>query len=394
MSPPARHFKTDGLENLPKPDYHVELLASLERINTYNPPVHTCSTGWSFSGLYKGPTSIAFLFHQLSQLYPDLTFKSQTFTEWAEDYLKLSEVYVTRKAHVDPDHCGIANETLAYLAVSAVITNDSSLVQKLCSYESVICGEGGSNEWLYGRAGYLYLLRLCRTHFDKQTGPTKSINQTIERTVTRVLSTPLPWTWHGKQYLGAAHGYSGIIAQLVLSLPESADRLEGLVNDLLDTQFPSGNFPSSIEGTLGKSPQTGSDRLVQFCHGGPGLVASLEPIKGHFAPGTQSRIDTAIEKAKEDISARGLLTKSPCLCHGIAGNVFCSIDDRFLAAMSTAQIEARAEGEASGDENGWMADAGLSDSFVGLWTGEAGRAWVWAVADTKSARRLVGFNDI
>ena len=29
----------------------------------------------------------------------------------------------------------------------------------------------------------------------------------------------------------------------------------------------------------------------------------------------------------------------------------------------------------------WMAKAGRSDDFVGLWTGEAGRAWCWAVLD-------------
>jgi hypothetical protein len=49
-------------------DYHQELLASLSRINLYNPPVQTCSTGWSFSGFYSGPTSIAYLFYRLSSL--------------------------------------------------------------------------------------------------------------------------------------------------------------------------------------------------------------------------------------------------------------------------------------------------------------------------------------
>ncbi|KAK5936937.1 hypothetical protein PMZ80_010875 [Knufia obscura] len=402
MSSHARHFKNDSLNDLPKPDYHTELLSSLERINTYNPPVHTCSTGWSFSGLYKGPTSIGFLFHRLSQLYPDLTFKSQSLLEWAEAYLKLSEVHVTRKADVDPDHCGIANETLSYLAVNSVISNDASLAQKLCAYESTMNDKGGSNEWLYGRAGYLYLLRLCRTHFNKQqqASVTKSLEQTIERTVNRIMSTPLPWTWHGKQYMGAAHGYFGIVAQLVLSLPDSAQKLESLVSDLLDTQFESGNFPSSIEGFLGKNAMTGSDKLVQFCHGAPGFVTSLEPVKMYFSSEIQSRITRALESAKDDICKRGLLTKSPCLCHGIAGNAPCftdSKDDRFekfLVAMSTEQIEANARGGRGGLEKGWMEDAGQSDGFAGLWTGEAGRAWVWAVADRKDERRLLGFNDV
>lgn len=396
----ARHFKNDGLNHLPSPDYHTELVASLERINTYNPPVHTCSTGWSFSGLYQGPTSIAFLFYRLSDLYPDLTFKSQSLLEWAEDYLKLGEVYVVRKPQVDSDHCGIANETLAYLAVSAVVSGDASLTQKLCGYEGVINAKGGSNEWLYGRAGYLYLLRLCRTHFSQQANVAQLLDQTIKRTATRILDRPLPWTWHGKQYSGAAHGYFGIIAQLVLSLPEIAQKLDVLVSELLDTQFPTGNFPSSINGHLGKNASSGSDRLVQFCHGAPGFVTSVEPIKHCFSSDLQAQIETALAKARDDVWERGLLTKQPCLCHGIPGNALAFTDPaderfgRFLAAMSTKQLEARAKRGAGGVDTGWMEDAGMSDGFAGLWTGEAGRAWTWAVADKGLERRLIGFNDV
>jgi len=391
MSSHARHFKNDGLDNLPRPDYHAELLASLERINTYNPPVHTCSTGWSFSGLYKGPTSIAFLFNRLSQFYPDLTFKSQSLQEWAEDYLKLGDV--ARKSHVDPDHCGVANETLAHLAVSAVIRNDPSLAEKLGGYNSVINSEGGgSNEWLYGRAGYLYFLRLCRTHFKRQEGITKSLDQAIEHTVGRILNTPQPWTWHGKQYMGAAHGYFGIITQLALSNPGTLKYLDNLLNKILDTQFSSGNFPSSVEGSLGKDAAIGSDKLVQFCHGAPGFVISLEPIKGYLSSDLLKRLDTALENAREDTWRRGLLTKEPCLCHGIAGNALCFTNlgderfEKFLAAMSSEMLEDRAKG--------WMEDAGVTDEFAGLWTGEAGRAWVWAVADKGLERRCIGFSDV
>ncbi|KAK5080817.1 hypothetical protein LTR70_000478 [Exophiala xenobiotica] len=373
MSSHARHFKNDGLDKLPRPDYHAELLASLERINTYNPPVHTCSTGWSFSGLYKGPTSIAFLFNRLSQFYPDLTFKSQSLQEWAEDYLKLGDV--ARKSHVDPDHCGVANEMLAHLAVSAVIRNDPSLAEKLGGYNSVINSEGGgSNEWLYGRAGYLYFLRLCRTHFKRQDGITKSLDQAIENTVGRILNTPPPWTWHGKQYMGAAHGYFGIITQLALSNPGTLKYLDNLLNKILDTQFSSGNFPSSVDGSLGENAAAGSDRLIQFCHD------------------LQKRLDTALENAREDTWRRGLLTKEPCLCHGIAGNALCFTDlgderfEKFLAAMSSEMLEDRAKG--------WMEDAGVTDEFAGLWTGEAGRAWVWAVADKGLERRCIGFSDV
>lgn len=117
-------------------DYHQELLASLSRINLYNPPVQTCSTGWSFSGFYSGPTSIAYLFYRLSSIYPDLLFKHQTLLEWAEAYLQLSAH--VRKSPPDPNHCGIANETLAYTALSAVLNDDASIVKQLCDYSNAM----------------------------------------------------------------------------------------------------------------------------------------------------------------------------------------------------------------------------------------------------------------
>ena len=72
----------------PIPDPHEELLLSLSRINTFNTPVQTCSTGWTFHGFYAGPTSITLLFYRLSQLYPDLEFKSQSLLDWAQAYLR------------------------------------------------------------------------------------------------------------------------------------------------------------------------------------------------------------------------------------------------------------------------------------------------------------------
>lgn len=35
-----------------------------------------------------------------------------------------------------------------------------------------------------------------------------------------------------------------------------------------------------------------------------------------------------------------------------------------------------------------------SDDPASLWTGEAGRAWAWAVADRGLEKRLLGYNDV
>ncbi|KAI0430618.1 hypothetical protein F5Y09DRAFT_223225 [Xylaria sp. FL1042] len=360
-------------------DTRNELVASLKRVTKLHPPVHTCSTSWSFSGLYSGPTSIAFLFYRLSQIYPNLEFERQSLFEWAQAYLQLGAR--TPKRTPTPSHCGVGDETLAYLALNTVISGDTSLAKQLCSYAESINSstDDGSNEWLYGRAGYLYLLRLCRDVFpeDRYSRTADLLDRTIKNTVNRILGTRTPWVWHGKQYLGAAHGCISIITQVVLSIPSVAPQLQPLLSGLIDHQFPSGNFPSSLP--------AGSDRLVQFCHGGPGFVISLRTLLPYF-PEISNRVEKAISAAQSDIWKRGLLTKEPCLCHGIAGNSLAFDDDdrfnHFLSFMGSERIEEL------------MQDSSRDNGKAGLYTGESGRAWCWAVADKSLPRTCIGYNDI
>lgn len=380
MSAHQRHFKNTG-QPVSQFDPHQELLASLERINTYNPPVATCSTGWKFSGLYIGPTGVAYLFYRLSKLYPNLDFKQQPLVDWAEAYLALGNH--VRKSNPDQNHCGVANETLAHLACSAVILDDASLAKQLCSYETVINGvDDGSNEWLYGRAGYLYLLRMCKGHFanDEHIATLTKINYAIEKTVQRIMKVPLPWNWHSKEYLGAVHGTIGIIAQCIMSVPSTAPYFGDLLRKVLSIQLPSGNFPSS------SPPQ--DDTLVQFCHGAAGFIIALNAIKTPYPKRELSKkIEEAISKAQETIWERGLLTKDPCLCHGIAGNLLAFEDkerrDVFLSWMTSEVLES----------TGWLKEAGHTDRFASLYNGEAGRAWAWAAAE-KGLQVCVGFSDV
>ncbi|XP_077265697.1 lanC-like protein 2 isoform X1 [Temnothorax americanus] len=74
-------------------------------------------------------------------------------------------------------------------------------------------------------------------------------------------------------------------------------------------QFSSGNFPSS----MGNS----SDKLVQWCHGVPGMSALFCLAYKVFEDGTF--LETAIQ-CGEVIWERGLLKKGYSICHGVAGN--------------------------------------------------------------------------
>ncbi|KAI0974628.1 hypothetical protein F4678DRAFT_383402 [Xylaria arbuscula] len=378
MATSARYFENQTAST-GAVDAQSELIASLKRITRLYPPVHTCSTSWSFGGLYSGPTSIALLFYRLSQIYPNLEFEYQSLLEWAQAYLQLGAR--TPKRAPTPCHCGVGEEALAHLALDSVISEDTGLAKQLCSSAELINSskDDGSSEWLYGRAGYLYLLRLCRGVFSeaRHSRTAALLGKAIDMTVSRILEETGRWVWHGKKYIGAAHGHVSIVTQVVLSKPSVAHRLRPLVSELIGHQFPSGNFPSSIP--------AGSDRLVQFCHGGPGFVISLRSLLPFF-PDLSEDIEKTIRAAQSDIWKRGLLTKEPCLCHGIAGNSL-ALDDNgqfahFLSFMRSERIEEMMQG--------YTRDNGRA----GLYTGEAGRAWCWAVADKNLPKTCIGYNDI
>ncbi|KAK7750005.1 hypothetical protein SLS62_008114 [Diatrype stigma] len=404
MSPSQRRFTHhQDAGDIHTLDPHHELLQCLSRISTYNPPVRT---GWgSNNGFYSGPTSIAYLFYRLSLIYPDLQFEQRSLFDWADSYLGLGSLPSAGEGAPDSDHCGIANGTLASLTLRSIMRNDQDLAHVLCEHAETIndAEEEGSNEWLYGRAGYLYFLRLCRSHFEtrhRSQALTTKLTQAIESTVRRIMESPLPWTWHGKEYVGAAHGSMGIITQIVLSCTpgKHPPALDDVVRKLIEMQLPTGNFPSSVRRS---SYSDHDDRLVQFCHGGPGIVMSLSCIVPCFPTDLQDKMQAVMERARADIWNRGLLTKPPCLCHGIVGNAlaFTEPDDaRFeqvLAYASTEGLGGNVKADpARGIDKGWLQDAGRDDKFAGLYTGEAGRAWAWAVADKKLPRTCIGYNDV
>jgi lantibiotic modifying enzyme len=353
-------------------DAHLELEKSLNRIVQGHP----AQPG---TGLYAGSTSISYLFWRLSQIYPELRISNKRLGFWCLRYLEMSKQAQVMGAEVDSAHCGVANEHLALLAVAAAINKDAVLLDKLCSYSSVITSksDAGSDEWLYGRAGYLYFLRMLRVSFKDDTDAVDLIQKVIETVVRRIASSPQPWSWHGKVYLGAAHGAIGIILQVVLSSPNSAPEYREMLESLLSLQYPSGNFPSSL-------PASG-DRLVQFCHGAPGFVIALVSLRPYF-PELQKEIDFAIEAGRKVTWERGLLTKTPCLCHGIAGNALALVGgketEHFLSHMSSAALA---------EQDRLDEDEHRDD---GLFTGEAGRAWTWAISDKGLERTCIGFNDL
>ncbi|KAL9015447.1 MAG: hypothetical protein Q9185_007155 [Variospora sp. 1 TL-2023] len=370
-----RYLPNDPQALLKEPDPHHQLLLCLSSLLKNYPPLANYSKHESH-GLYSGPTSIAYLFLQLSHLQPHLIIASHHAHSWCKAYLSPS-----RQAHgVTPDNCGVINEVLASCAVNAALTGDEAAIRELTDHASAIAEEPhGSDEWLYGRAGLLYLLRLVR-HWVPSSNV--AMASCIKRLGDRILHNGPRWRWHGKEYLGAVHGSVGIVTQLILSDPEYAThpKVVSTLEEVLGMQDSSGNFPSSVD--------SGKDHLVQFCHGAPGVALSLPLLRRHFGTSTQQQvIDSAVEKARACIWQKGLLTKEPNLCHGASANALAlaSPQREHFMTYTTADMVAR------GKTEGWYLEG--SDPY-GLFCGEAGRAWAWAVLDAGKDLGVIGYSDL
>lgn len=401
----SRYIPPHALPDPPPTNSKSELHSSLFRIVTQCPPTSQFDPH-AFHGLYSGPTSIAYLFHHLSITHPQYLIQGKTPYEWSTAYLLPERPRSSHRPAVTQSNCGIINETLVYHAVSAAHTRDNAHITLFLDHIPAVLADGppdkpASNEWLYGRAGTLYLLRLLRSSTTADDGISGAIDNATTAIVSKILCQGPPWPWHGKEYLGAVHGTVGILTQILLSDPNRTMELQPLLKSLLGLQTADGNWPSSIGSTR--------NDLVQFCHGAPGFVISLSAIRPFFSsssefatstPGATAssiaqeqeeimpRIDAAIARGRSLIAERGLLVKKPCLCHGALGNAlaFENGDQRKEVLMYWTQQSVID----SGFEDGWFVQG---EDEWGLFCGEAGRAWAWLVMVEKG-EGLIGYSDL
>eukprot|EP00731_Ephydatia_muelleri_P022805 Em0015g388a len=179
------------------------------------------------------------------------------------------------------------------------------------------------SELLFGHVGYLYSLLYVNSYLPRTIE--ESLIAEVANFVLDVgeagkepdIPSPLMYTWHGKHYLGAAHGLAGIMTVLLQVyglVPSLQPRISALVKPcvdyLLSLKMPSGNFPSSLE-------SAGTDKLVHWCHGAAGVVHMFAHAYRVF--GDRKYLDAAVD-CGEVVWDRGLLRKGYGLCHGVAGN--------------------------------------------------------------------------
>ncbi|TFK17167.1 hypothetical protein FA15DRAFT_711068 [Coprinopsis marcescibilis] len=212
-------------------------------------------------------------------------------------------------------------------------------------------------EVLYGRAGFLYaLLRVRKTLAEATTLKSLEVvvgsimkrgklgarsyarSVAIEQSGKHIPSLPpLMWSWHGRRYLGGAHGVTGIL-QILLSCPRTV--AEKHISDVILTvewlvasQDPEGNWPTKAgdERSQRHQGQEHINELVQRCHGAPGTVILLSTMirlqsteHSYFKldDDLQAQLRTSIQRGADVIYERGLLRKGLGLCHGVAGSVY------------------------------------------------------------------------
>ncbi|XP_072752902.1 lanC-like protein 2 isoform X1 [Anoplolepis gracilipes] len=271
--------------------------------------------------VYTGSAGIAFTLYHYGKYYND-----STYIKTATDILRKCSTDFKSKHKIT-----FLTGVVGPLALVAVILYTQGkkeemeqLIFKLKSFSTYVLNKHNDvpDELLYGKAGYLAGLLYVNANISPAPIEADFIKKIISYIIKSGISysssnccqSPLMYSWHQKEYIGGAHGLTGILYLLLqarhyLTQEQIDNYLKPSLYYLQKLQFSSGNFPSS----LGNS----SDKLVQWCHGAPGISILFCLAYKIFEDNTF--LDTAIH-CGEVIWERGLLKKGYSICHGVAGN--------------------------------------------------------------------------
>ncbi|KAM0461065.1 hypothetical protein ACHAO4_001865 [Trichoderma viride] len=275
----------------------LELMkASLEHVLNTTPPKPTYEVHEMFGGFTGGPTSLAYSFFRLADLYPDVQVAGHPLIHWTKQYLEgdRGEVKITTRV-------GISSEKLARDALIACLSKDENDVKAFLSSMPTVLGPNpdlaqdpyGSEFW-EGRAGTLYFMRLIRHYIPESAalleGPIGQVSE-------RILSDSIDqdergWMFYDLETTGAGHGTIGIITQLVVTTPSLAPRLRTKLRAVLNLQTD-GNWPRNIAPAGDDNPF-----LMQALPRGPrrehflslATVEAIEEAK-RLEPGVFNRTD-------------------------------------------------------------------------------------------------------
>ena len=186
-------------------------------------------------------------------------------------------------------------------------------------------------------------------------------------------------------YLGAVHGFASVLAPIVAGralLGNAAfTRWRALATETTCAtavvEQHLANWPPDL---LDGRPAT-TKRLVQLCHGAPGIIVALGPL----ADGTDPEFDALLAAGGELVWQAGPLAKGAGLCHGTAGNGYAFLrlfhqtqDERWLDRARAFAMHAIRQSDAAEQAHG--------DIRHSLWTGDIGVALYLRACETLDPR--------
>lgn len=292
-------------------------------------------------GLYVGLAGAVYMLHHLSQK-PEFAGERDSLLKQASAYLKpaLECANHTKTRGHKVDICAFLLGNAGVYAVAAVvhktlgnmeeckkyISEFSQLASALIPVNWLSCG---GDEFLVGRAGYLAGLLWLQSELGCNVLEEPAVNAMLDAMVEsgqkyaheHKSPVPLMYQYYKTEYLGAAHGLSGIL-QMMLSFPawlssrpQAKELIRKSVDVLLTLQTSSGNFPCAMDELGGQRHP--DDELVHWCHGAPGTVYLL--ARAYMVFQDKKYLEACI-KCGEVTWLKGLLKKGPGICHGVAGS--------------------------------------------------------------------------
>ncbi|XP_052866865.1 lanC-like protein 3 homolog [Anopheles cruzii] len=282
-------------------------------------------------GLYVGDAGIAYMFLKLH----DAGIFGQEALQYAKQYIVNAKALAGRYAGRPEERCSFLCGNAGVYAVSAAIAHRHSAKQEMdedlrCFATGLeVCkrldfNKNGSDEVLFGRAGYLSGIYWLHQTIDRKLFSHEMLTlicATILESGKRHRSLlPLYYQCYGDDYLGAAHGTSAILHMLLESpLQQNLSSVEmslvkNTVDGLLGLQDSEGNFPTTLQDCVRR---TRSEPLVHWCHGAAGVVYLM--AKAYLVFQEQRYLQSCIRSA-DLVWRKGLLRKGPGICHGVAGS--------------------------------------------------------------------------
>jgi len=319
-----------------------------------------------FHGIYLGAAGVLWALHRLAQA--GLHEPRRDYARLAEDVL---DSYLGRP-EFDGPLPSLWNGEGGIALVAWLLSPTPALADRLAQLV-VVDPDSDTLELMWGSPGLLLIadVMLQRTGDQRWASAWRAIADHL----MRQWGANVPDFWTQRLYgstaelLGPAHGLAGVVAALArrpdLLPPEQL--VPRTVAALSATAIREGKHANWPPGPHQPFEKPGGFIRTQWCHGAPGVVASIAALP------RDDQLDALLLAGGELTWAAGPLRKGAGLCHGTAGNGFALLklftrtaDEAWLQRARRFAMHCAAQAAAARSRHG--------RGWHSLWTGDLGTA--------------------